>query len=240
MRRWLPFVLVALAGCGADADAPEPVAAPAFTPAKVAAPAPEPAGRYPIARLTRPAMLRTRPGGRMVGRVRTRTEFGSSTRLSVVGRREGWLEVVSPQRPNGRSAWIPADAASLSATDYAIHVDRSARRITLRRGARVLRRMTVAVGRAGNATPTGRFAVTDRLRTGRPDSPYGCCIVALTGHQTRLVPGWAGGDRLAIHTTPQRETIGTAASLGCLRGGRADVEFLLRRVPLGTPVFIRA
>ena len=51
----------------------------------------------------------------------------------------------------------------------------------------------------------GRFAVTDKLRTeDRADSPYGCCALALTGHQTKLVPGWPGGDRLAIHGTPNR------------------------------------
>lgn len=174
----------------------------------------------------------------MVGRVGTRTEFGSSVRLSVVGRRAGWLRVLAPQRPNGRPAWIPGASARLGGTDLSIRIDRSARRLVLRRGDRVLRRMTVAVGRPGNPTPLGRFAVTDRLRPARADSPYGCCIVALTGHQTRLSKGWPGGDRLAIHNTPAVESIGKAASLGCLRGGRADLEFLIARVALGTPVVI--
>jgi lipoprotein-anchoring transpeptidase ErfK/SrfK len=122
--------------------------------------------------------------------------------------------------------------------DVSLHVDRSARRLTVRRGGRVLRRVTVAVGRPGTETPTGRFAVTDKLRTRRPDSPYGCCAIALSGHQTKLLPGWPGGDRLAIHATPQTETIGDAASLGCLRAGTRDLQALLRIVPLGAPVFV--
>jgi lipoprotein-anchoring transpeptidase ErfK/SrfK len=119
-------------------------------------------------------------------------------------------------------------------------VDRSRRRLELRRGGRTLRRLPVAVGRPGTPTPLGRFAVTDKLRTGRPDSPYGCCAVALTGHQTKLLRGWPGGDRLAVHATPQPETIGEAASLGCLRAGTPDMQALMRKVPLGAPVFIAA
>ena len=34
-------------------------------------------------------------------------------------------------------------------------------------------------------------------------------------------------------------TIGAAASAGCLRAADADLRILMRRVPLGTPVFIR-
>ncbi|MGH2947089.1 MAG: L,D-transpeptidase, partial [Solirubrobacteraceae bacterium] len=104
----------------------------------------------------------------------------------------------------------------------------------------VLRRLPVAVGRPDTPTPTGRFAVTDRLRSRRADSPYGCCAIALSGHQTELLPGWPGGDRLAVHGTPQPETIGHAVSLGCMRASRRDLRVLMRRVPLGAPVFVTA
>jgi lipoprotein-anchoring transpeptidase ErfK/SrfK len=249
MRAGIAVALtVALAGCGASprpshAPAPERLA-PSFEPAPAraaaAARSARRSGRHRLARLTRATLLRTTPGGRSVGRISTRTEFGSRTVLSVLRRRGAWLEVVVAQRPNGRPAWIPASRARLSATDYLIVVDRSARRLTLRRGGRALRRFRVAVGRPGNPTPTGRFAVTDRLRPGRVDSPYGCCILALTGHQTALEPGWPGGDRLAIHHTPATWSIGRRASLGCMRGSRRDLEYLMRRVPLGTPVVVRA
>ena len=106
--------------------------------------------------------------------------------------RGGWLRVLVPERPNGRPGWIRAAATRSGATDVSIHVDRSKRRLTVRRGERVLRRLSVAVGRPGTETPTGRFAVTDKLRTRRPDSPYGCCAIALSGHQTKLLPGWPG------------------------------------------------
>jgi lipoprotein-anchoring transpeptidase ErfK/SrfK len=122
---------------------------------------------------------------------------------------------------------------------YSLHADLSERSLELRRGGRTVRRLTVAVGRPGSETPTGRFAVTDKLRGSRYGPYYGCCILALNGHQPHLPAGWPGGDRLAIHGTDSPGTIGTAASAGCLRAADADLELLMRRVPRGTPVFIR-
>ncbi len=169
-----------------------------------------------------------------------RTEFGSRRVLSVTARRDGWLAVIAPERPNGRVGWIPERRVRLASTNWSIHVDRSARRLTLRRKGRRVRAFPVAVGRPGTETPTGRFAVTDKLHPDDPGSPYGCCAVALSGHQTKLIDGWPGGDRLAIHATPNVETVGKAASLGCMRAHTADIRRLMRSVPVGTPVFIRA
>ena len=81
--------------------------------------------------------------------------------------------------------------------------------------------------------------MTDKLSGSRYGPYYGCCIVALSGHQPHLPAGWPGGDRLAIHGTDSPGAIGTAASAGCLRAADGDLRVLMRRVPLGTPVFIR-
>ena len=94
--------------------------------------------------------------------------------------------------------------------------------------------LEVAVGAAGSPTPIGRFAVTDQL-TGFNTAAYGCCILALSGHQTNLPSGWTGGDRLAIHGG---DGIGSAVSSGCLHAGESDLRWLLRRVPLGTQVVV--
>jgi len=242
MRRLLPAALLVLAGCGGtERVAVEPTPTPAFV-ADETAPRAEttPVARYQTARVLRRTTLRGAPGGRVVARVGRKTEFGSPRVLAVVARRGGWLRVIASERENGRHAWIRAAAVRLGATDISIRVDRSARRLVLRRGKKVLRRMPIAVGRPGNETPLGRFAVTDLLRTSSPDSPYGCCALALSGHQTKLEPGWPGGDRLAIHGTPNPETVGTQASLGCMRAYEPDIRALMRRVPLGAPVFVRA
>jgi lipoprotein-anchoring transpeptidase ErfK/SrfK len=245
MRALLPVAaVVLLAGCGGG---PAPVASTSDEPGTFVLEhtTPKkhrdgPQGRYKTAHVVRRTSLRSAPGGRVLARIGTRTEFGSERVLAVTGRRAGWLRVIASERRNGQAGWIRARAARLGATDISIAVDRSARRGTLRRGSKVLRRFRLAVGRPGSETPLGRFAVTDRLRSARADSPYGCCALALSGHQSKLLDGWPGGDRLAIHGTPNQETVGTEASLGCMRAYRRDIRALMRRVPLGAPVFVRA
>jgi lipoprotein-anchoring transpeptidase ErfK/SrfK len=250
MRASLAAVVatLAVAGCGSERAASPPPAAPAaeasedvkahFTPEPEAAERPR--GRFTTARVVRRTTLRTGPSGRVLARIGRETEFGSPRVLAVTGSRAGWLRVTASERRNGEHGWIRASTARLGSTDVWIRVDRSRRELTLRRGSRVLRRLPVAVGRPGTETPLGRFAVTDRLRTRNLDSPYGCCALALSGHQTKLLPGWPGGDRLAIHATPNPETVGRPASLGCMRAHDADIRVLMRRVPLGAPVVVVA
>jgi hypothetical protein len=184
--------------------------------------------------------LSDRPGGPTKLRVGSTTEFGSPQVLGVAARRGDWLGVVTTQRPNNRLAWVRRASAGLRVrrTRWSLHADLSARTLTLRKGRRRVRRLKVAIGRPGSETPTGRFAVTDKLSGARFGSYYGCCILALSGHQPNTPPGWTGGDRLGIHGTDAPSTIGSAASAGCLRAADADLRALMGRVPLGTPVFI--
>ena len=158
----------------------------------------------------------------------------------MAARRGPWLAVVTSALPNGRLAWIRRADVTLRRTRWSLHADLSKHTLTLLRYGRAVRRINVAIGRAGSETPTGRFAVTDKLHPDDPASPYGCCLLALSGHQTRLIKGWPGGDRLAIHATPSLWTVGKAASLGCMRARPGDIRRLMRKVPAGTPVFVRA
>lgn len=196
---------------------------------------------HAVAVVRRPVPLRARPNGRVLGRAWRSTEFGSTRVMSIAQQRGPWLGVVTPERPNGRLAWVHIENRGLRfrRRPYSLHLDLSGRWVELRKNGRRVRRITVGVGRPGSETPTGRFAVTDKLSGSRYGSYYGCCILALSGEQPNLPPGWVGGDRLAIHGTDAPATIGTAVSAGCPRAGEADMRFLMRRVPLGTPVFIR-
>ena len=192
-----------------------------------------------IAYVRSPVALQTRPGGRVVARVSDRTSFGSPQALSVVRSRHGrWLAVSTPGLGNGRLAWIDARAGGLryARTRLELDVDLSQRLVTLRSGSRVLRRVVVGVGRPGSPTPTGRFSVTDKLSGPAYSAYYGCCILALSATQPNLPGGWSGGNRIAIHGGPT----GAAVSAGCIHAGDADLRYLMRLVPLGTPVLIHA
>lgn len=193
------------------------------------------------ARVVAAVPARHRPGGRVVQRLGPATEFGSPNVLAVAVRRGRWLGVVSPTRPNGRLAWVRGDARGLRLRRirWSLHADLSRREVVLRAYGKTVRRLAVAVGRPGSTTPTGRFAVTDKLRGSRFGPYYGCCILALSGHQPNTPPGWTGGDRLAIHGTDAPGTIGSASSAGCLRAADGDLRVLMDTVPVGTPVFIR-
>jgi len=220
-----------------------PVVEPEPEPAPVTAPVrsdpgflvlkPAPGGRL---------IVHSRPGGPVVARLGARTEFGSPTTLAVAGKRGRWLGVVTTLRPNGRLGWVDPEERAVvrTRTRASVTIDLSARRLVVRRGDRALRRITVAVGRPGSPTPRGRFAVTDKLSGSRFSSAYGCCILALSAHQPNLPPGWQGGDRIAVHGTNDPGSIGTAVSAGCPRASKSDMRYLLRRVPLGAPVFVRA
>nr|MDP8944077.1 L,D-transpeptidase [Actinomycetota bacterium] len=228
------------AGAGAAAAQPRP-----FVPRPGALGAPFPSiperlTGHLTATVERPVPLLDEPGGRRLLTLRTKTEYGSARVLGVARRRGAWLGVQASELPNGRLGWLRTDQAQLGHVPFALKIDLSSRRLTVRREGRELRRMTVTIGGAKSPTPTGRFSVTDRLLVKDPRSPYGCCVLALTGHQPRLPPGWPGGDRLAVHANRDPATLGQARSLGCLRADPGQTRWLVDEIPLGTPVFIRA
>jgi lipoprotein-anchoring transpeptidase ErfK/SrfK len=202
-----------------------------------------PAPRFAVARPAGGQVLvvRSRPGGNVVARLGERTQFGSPQTVGVVRTRGRWLGIVTTHLPNGQLGWVdPRESrVRLSRTRMSLVLDLSARRLVLKRGNRVVRRMTVGVGRPGSATPTGRFAVTDKLSGPAYGPYYGCCIVALSAHQPNLPAGWQGGDRIAIHGTNDPGSIGVASSAGCPHAHESDLRVLMRRVPLGAPVFVR-
>lgn len=229
-----------------DAAAPSGASRPSVLPANRSAPPPAVVRALPgetlAAQLRSPVALRDapRPGARVLLRAAKRTEFGSKALLAVVAQRPGWLGVVHPGLGNGAVGWVRAGRVRMLREPWSVAVDLSRRTAALRRRGEVVKRFPVAVGSAVHPTPTGTFGVTDRLSTGGPGSNYGCCVLALSGRQPNVPQDWPGGDRLAIHGTDAPETIGTAASLGCLRASEQAMRLLMRRVPLGARVVIRA
>ncbi|HVW48047.1 MAG TPA: L,D-transpeptidase [Solirubrobacterales bacterium] len=217
---------------------------------------PGPAGAEPASLLVRPRRgpafqivriregarvdLESAPNGPVIARLGDRTEFGSPASYSVVETKPGWLGITAPELPDGALGWIPRDPRRVEVywTRYSIHADLARRSLELRYGDKLVGRWSVTVGGPGTETPPGRYGVTDGVAF--HESPYyGCCALALSGHQTHELPaGWIGGDRLAIHGTPG--AVGAAESLGCIRATDETMRFLFARVPLGTPVFVAA
>jgi lipoprotein-anchoring transpeptidase ErfK/SrfK len=204
------------------------------TAAKAAPPAP---GTV-VALVKQPTTLRTSPGGTPIAPLATKTEFGSPQAMWVRRRAGSWLGVVSPLAGNHRLGWIPATSASLAHVTWQLDLSLSARKLTVVELGKVKASYTVAIGAPDSPTPTGRFAVTDRLTTGDPAGPYGCCILALSAHSPHAIAGWTGGDRIAIHSTPATASIGQPDSHGCVRVTMAEGRWLLAHIPLGTPALI--
>lgn len=201
---------------------------------------PESANHHPVAHVSRSRLLYDRPGGKPKVRIAGETQWNTPRVLAVVKRRGRWVAVLAPELKNGQVGWMRMrDVSSFDTVSWSLHADLSKRELVVRREGKAIRRIRVGVGRPGHSTPRGRFAVTDRLKVRDPASPYGCCVLALSGHQTRLPPGWPGGDRLAVHATSDLSGLGNAVSLGCMRSQPSDARWLIKRVPLGSPVFIR-
>ena len=201
---------------------------------------PGPSYRIAAMRSGEKVQLRDAPGGEVIESLGDRTEFGSARNFGVARIEGEWLAVRAAELANGRLGWIryDEDAIVLYETPYAVHADLSERRLELRYGKKRLESFPITIGSPGSPTPPGVYAITDALAGKEVGSYYGCCILALTGHQPNLPPGWLGGDRIAIHGTPG--PTGLAASSGCLRASNRDMVSLFARVPLGAPAFIRA
>ena len=80
--------------------------------------------------------------------------------------------------------------------------------------------------------------VAEKLDATRYGPVWGCCILGLTAHQPTPPSSWnLGRDYLvAIHGGAG---IGSAVSAGCLHLDDASLRYLMRAVPVGTPVFVR-
>jgi hypothetical protein len=207
-------------------------------------PPPDPVGgpSFPLATV-RPGhrvALRASPGGPVVARVGDRTEFGSIRVFWIQRVDRGWFGVAAPELPDGQLGWIRDDRfiLALSRTHFWITADVFTRQLELHFGNRVLDRFPIGVGSPGSPTPLGQYSVTDGLVGSGLGPWYGCCVLALSGHQPNLPTGWIGGNRMAIHGT--NSSIGAANSHGCLRASDPDMIRLFARVPIGAPVFIHA
>jgi hypothetical protein len=182
-------------------------------------------------------VLRARPGGKVLVRVGPRGPLGGPLVLGVVAVRGRWVEVTAEALPNGHHGWAEFGwDVAVQPIRWTLHASLSRRELYVQRDGRLVRMIQVGIGAPGSPTPTGRFAVAEKV-TGPFGPAYGCCILALTARQPQLPAGWNHSITyyVAIHAGTGQ---GSAVSAGCLHATEAEVRYLMRTVPLGTPVQI--
>jgi lipoprotein-anchoring transpeptidase ErfK/SrfK len=186
-----------------------------------------------------------RPHGKKLATFGRRNENGFITVFGVVGEVVGrnctpsWYRVQLPMRPNGSIGYVQVSDVVVVQLRTRVEVDLSARRIEVFRAGRRVLVTRAGVGRPGTETPTGRYYVNQLLLSDDPAGVFGPGGVGISAFAPRLSQ-WPQGGPIAIHGTDQPQTIGRAASLGCLRVPNRVVRWFLQNVPAGTPVLIRA
>lgn len=134
------------------------------------------------------------------------------------------------------------------ATKYpvALTVDRSGFRIRLFKKLKLEKSYRVAVGQVGLETPAGLYSITSKQVNPAWHVPNSDWAGDLAGKT--IPPGDPGNPLKArwlgiyggvgIHGTSAIDSIGSAASHGCIRMVPKDVIDLYERVPVGAPVYI--
>jgi len=125
-------------------------------------------------------------------------------------------------------------------------VDRTSFSLTLYKNLERARDYGIAVGKVGLETPAGLYSIQNKAIDPAwhvPDSDWAGDLAG------RVIPGddpsnpikarWMGiYDGAGIHGTDAEDSIGTAASHGCIRMRIAEVKELYEDVPVGAPVYI--
>lgn len=113
------------------------------------------------------------------------------------------------------------------------------RRLALVEDGKVKKVFPVAVGKAGTPSPSGSFRIVNRVS--HPTYYHKGKVIA-SGPVNPVGTRWIGLSEhgYGIHGTNEPSSIGKAASHGCIRMARADLEQLFELVKAGDAVEIRA
>lgn len=182
-----------------------------------------------------------------VTRVGTQTAWSKQTQTLLVldgAEQDGsrWVKVLLGSRPNGRTAWVKRDHVILNRSRYWVDVSTRQRRVTVYRDGRRMRSFRAVVGAPRTPTPHVLSAVYEINRQPNAKAFLGPWVVALTSHSDVLENYGGGPGRVAIHGRAGdslRDPLGSARSHGCVRVNNADINYMARYVPAGTPVDLR-
>ena len=143
-----------------------------------------------------------------------------------------------------RNRWILAILVLLSLAAHAqeqaarqVVVSIPDRKIALVENGEVVRIYPVAVGKDSTPSPTGTFTIKNRLTN---PTYYHPGTVIEPGPLSPIGTRWIGLSQkgFGIHGTNEPQSIGKAASHGCIRMARKDLEELFTLVQIGDTVEI--
>jgi L,D-transpeptidase-like protein len=148
-----------------------------------------------------------------------------------------WVRVELPERPNGRTGWVPRSAlGSLHVVHGYLLIDRAHLRATLFRQGRAVFSAPVGVGKPETVTPAGQFYVTEKLRTVNAPA-YGPYALGTSAYAPTLGE-WPGGGVVGIHGTNEPQLVPGRPSHGCIRLHDGDIARLWHMIEAGTPIDI--
>ncbi len=124
-----------------------------------------------------------------------------------------------------------------------LEISRSQRQVTLYRGPIQIKSYSVAIGRPGWETPTGKFHVLQMQKNPTWKHPLTGEIFGAGDEGNELGQYWIGflttsKGAIGFHDTPHPETVGKAVSHGCVRMFEDDIADLFRQVRVGTLVTV--
>lgn len=128
-----------------------------------------------------------------------------------------------------------------------VAIDRSAKRLRLYKDLELDRTYRVAVGKEGNETTPGRYAIQSKQVDPVWNVPRSDWAGSLAGQtipagdpRNPLVARWMGfNGSQGIHGTDEISSLGSTASHGCIRMAEDDVTALYDEVETETPVFVQ-
>ncbi|HVF79805.1 MAG TPA: L,D-transpeptidase family protein [Solirubrobacteraceae bacterium] len=128
-----------------------------------------------------------------------------------------------------------------------IAVDRDSKQLRLYKNLQLEHKYDIAVGKGGNETTAGRYKIQERKVDPEWNAPNSDWAGELAGQtipagdpRNPLEARWMGFNASqGIHGTADIQSLGDAASHGCIRMAVKDVKELYDEVELGTPVFVQ-
>jgi lipoprotein-anchoring transpeptidase ErfK/SrfK len=146
---------------------------------------------------------------------------------------------VHPIKPEVTRSEVAAEYPSY------LTLDRASFTLRLWKNLKLAKTYTVAVGQEGLETPEGLYAIQEKEENPTwnvPDSAWAGSLAGQSippGPSNPIKARWMGiYEGAGIHGTEETESLGSAASHGCVRMSIPDVEELYDEVEVGTPIYI--